>query len=154
MKQGSMVQNVARWLCLISSLLVLVLGVVHLVDRKPRLHWPNNFIDDDGNAISWRSALFSFTPSVFVDAWTPFVFGLVGSASHFEGVGKGVGFVTKDFMTAAIFQLIMALFAAIAYNGGLGIIFSVVTFTASLMAFITAFTDEDSASLDFVVRRR
>eukprot|EP01056_Protomagalhaensia_sp_Gyna25_P000876 Protomagalhaensia_sp_Gyna_25__875@NODE_1422_length_1850_cov_541_589729_g1147_i0_p3_GENE_NODE_1422_length_1850_cov_541_589729_g1147_i0NODE_1422_length_1850_cov_541_589729_g1147_i0_p3_ORF_typecomplete_len156_score10_91_NODE_1422_length_1850_cov_541_589729_g1147_i028495 len=151
MKQGSALQTATRWLCLISSALVLVLGVVHLIDRSPRLVWPNRFADDV-NADKWRAQLFTFMPTYFVDRWTPFTFGLVGAVAHLQDVGMGVGLVTKDFLTAGIFQLVMAMFAALAYNGGLGIIFSCVTFAASLMSFITAFTEEDSASLEMAIK--
>eukprot|EP01057_Protomagalhaensia_wolfi_P001311 Protomagalhaensia_wolfi_Nauph_80__1310@NODE_1783_length_1340_cov_1393_476556_g1389_i0_p2_GENE_NODE_1783_length_1340_cov_1393_476556_g1389_i0NODE_1783_length_1340_cov_1393_476556_g1389_i0_p2_ORF_typecomplete_len160_score17_27_NODE_1783_length_1340_cov_1393_476556_g1389_i0117596 len=155
MKEGSALQTATRWLCLISSILVLVLGVVHLIDRNPRLVWPGNEnrgFADDNNADRWRAQLFTFMPTYFVDRWTPFTFGLVGAAAHLQDVGMGVGLVTKDFLTAGIFQLVMAMFAALAYNGGLGIIFSCVTFAASLMSFITAFTEEDSASLDMAIK--
>lgn len=157
MKSGSTLQTVTRWLCFIASILTAVLGVVHLVDSKARLHWPGSgqkFHDDAVNQVTWRYNLFTLMPTIFVDNWTPLVLGLAGTAAHFEDVGHGISFLTKDFLTAAIFQLICALFADLAYNGGLGIIFSIFAFAASLFGFVTAFSDEDSASLELAILSR
>eukprot|EP01054_Gregarina_sp_Poly1_P000994 Gregarina_sp_Poly_1__993@NODE_1241_length_4666_cov_269_446184_g846_i0_p3_GENE_NODE_1241_length_4666_cov_269_446184_g846_i0NODE_1241_length_4666_cov_269_446184_g846_i0_p3_ORF_typecomplete_len156_score15_50COPI_assoc/PF08507_10/2_1COPI_assoc/PF08507_10/51_NODE_1241_length_4666_cov_269_446184_g846_i0513980 len=155
MKSGSALQTATRWMCFIASVLTVVLGIVHLIDKSPRLKWPDgSFHDDATNMQRWRFQLFTFSPNVFVDSWTPLVLGLAGTAAHFEGVGGGVGFLTKDFLTTAIFQLICALFANLAYNGGLGILFSIVAFAASLFGFVTAFSDEDSASLEVAVLSR
>eukprot|EP01054_Gregarina_sp_Poly1_P000992 Gregarina_sp_Poly_1__991@NODE_1241_length_4666_cov_269_446184_g846_i0_p4_GENE_NODE_1241_length_4666_cov_269_446184_g846_i0NODE_1241_length_4666_cov_269_446184_g846_i0_p4_ORF_typecomplete_len156_score10_38_NODE_1241_length_4666_cov_269_446184_g846_i019332400 len=155
MKSGSFLQTATRWLCLIASCLTVVLGIVHLIDTSPRLKWPTGkFHDDFTNMDRWRAQLFTFSPNVFVDCWTPLVLGLAGTTAHFDGVGGGIGFLTKDFLTAAIFQLICAFFADLAYNGGLGILFSIFAFAASLLGFVTAFTDEDSASLELSILSR
>eukprot|EP01055_Gregarina_sp_Pseudo9_P000228 Gregarina_sp_Pseudo_9__227@NODE_1148_length_1837_cov_198_471079_g1074_i0_p4_GENE_NODE_1148_length_1837_cov_198_471079_g1074_i0NODE_1148_length_1837_cov_198_471079_g1074_i0_p4_ORF_typecomplete_len156_score24_27DUF4064/PF13273_6/35DUF4064/PF13273_6/43_NODE_1148_length_1837_cov_198_471079_g1074_i05551022 len=151
MKSGSLLQTVTRWLCLISSVLTAVLGIVHLIDTKARIYWPSGKFHEDLNKSTWRDMLFTFRPNTFVDCWTPLVLGLAGTAAHFEGVGGGISFLTKDFLTAAIFQLICAFFADLAYNGGLGILFSIFAFAASLLGFVAAFTDEDNASLELAV---
>eukprot|EP01054_Gregarina_sp_Poly1_P004616 Gregarina_sp_Poly_1__4615@NODE_246_length_10752_cov_151_576135_g216_i0_p12_GENE_NODE_246_length_10752_cov_151_576135_g216_i0NODE_246_length_10752_cov_151_576135_g216_i0_p12_ORF_typecomplete_len151_score11_15SfLAP/PF11139_8/0_0069Colicin_V/PF02674_16/1_2Colicin_V/PF02674_16/6_1e03Colicin_V/PF02674_16/7_5DUF1700/PF08006_11/4e02DUF1700/PF08006_11/0_84CbiQ/PF02361_16/2_7e02CbiQ/PF02361_16/5_7DUF202/PF02656_15/19DUF202/PF02656_15/3_2e02_NODE_246_length_10752_cov_151_576135_g216_i082978749 len=148
MRKGSGLQNISRWLGFVVGLLTLILGLVHFFDSKPRLRWPAGRFRDDNNASSWRWTLFSFAPSIFIDNWTPAVFGVVGLVAHFGKHAGPCGFVTKDFLSYAIFLLIVALFANLAYNGGLGIIFSIVSFLATLLCFITAFSQQDSASLD------
>eukprot|EP01056_Protomagalhaensia_sp_Gyna25_P005130 Protomagalhaensia_sp_Gyna_25__5129@NODE_597_length_3042_cov_316_815185_g463_i0_p2_GENE_NODE_597_length_3042_cov_316_815185_g463_i0NODE_597_length_3042_cov_316_815185_g463_i0_p2_ORF_typecomplete_len157_score22_34BaxI_1/PF12811_7/61BaxI_1/PF12811_7/0_32COPI_assoc/PF08507_10/4_5MscS_TM/PF12794_7/3_4e02MscS_TM/PF12794_7/0_11DUF2367/PF10164_9/13DUF2367/PF10164_9/62DUF4064/PF13273_6/8_4DUF4064/PF13273_6/1e03DUF4064/PF13273_6/41DUF2627/PF11118_8/24DUF2627/PF11118_8/12DUF2627/PF11118_8/6e02_NODE_597_len len=154
MKQGTALQTTTRWLCFIASILTFALGIVHIVDTKPRIHWPPRGFADDNNAASWRYTLFTFMPSTFVDLWTPFVLGLAGIFAHFANVSKIVAFLTHDFLTAALFQAVCGLFATLAYNGGLGIIFSVFCFLASLMCFIVAFSQQESASLEIKVATR
>eukprot|EP01057_Protomagalhaensia_wolfi_P001933 Protomagalhaensia_wolfi_Nauph_80__1932@NODE_2211_length_1167_cov_818_861702_g1725_i0_p1_GENE_NODE_2211_length_1167_cov_818_861702_g1725_i0NODE_2211_length_1167_cov_818_861702_g1725_i0_p1_ORF_typecomplete_len157_score4_92DUF2627/PF11118_8/27DUF2627/PF11118_8/6_1_NODE_2211_length_1167_cov_818_861702_g1725_i075545 len=102
MKQGTALQKTTRWLCFIASILTFALGIVHIVDTKPRLHWPPRGFADDNNASSWRYTLFTFMPSTFVDLWTPFVLGLAGIFAHFANVSRLVGFLTHDFLTAAV----------------------------------------------------
>ncbi|EZG46747.1 putative transmembrane protein [Gregarina niphandrodes] len=138
---------VGKFMHLFASLLTLVVGLVHLSKRKPRIHWPDSgFITD--NNIYWRYQMFSFAPSVFIDNWTAVVLGGWGIMSHLQVSGRFLGAPAKSFITASIFLIFMGLFGTLAYAGGLGIIFSIFTFLAAVIALVLAFTNNQSASLE------
>lgn len=69
MKSGSALQTTVRALCLVSSVLLTVVGLIHIFKAEPRIKWPdskwNQSFSDDINIGSWRFQLFSFAPSVF-----------------------------------------------------------------------------------------
>eukprot|EP01056_Protomagalhaensia_sp_Gyna25_P003744 Protomagalhaensia_sp_Gyna_25__3743@NODE_3364_length_605_cov_3_858657_g2820_i0_p1_GENE_NODE_3364_length_605_cov_3_858657_g2820_i0NODE_3364_length_605_cov_3_858657_g2820_i0_p1_ORF_typecomplete_len165_score2_60DUF4818/PF16089_5/4_4e03DUF4818/PF16089_5/0_03DUF4818/PF16089_5/8_5e03DUF202/PF02656_15/19DUF202/PF02656_15/95RseC_MucC/PF04246_12/64RseC_MucC/PF04246_12/52_NODE_3364_length_605_cov_3_858657_g2820_i0111584 len=142
---------VGKWIGLISSVLTLVLGFVHLVTIDASVKWPSgsNFIKDV-QATTWRYPLFTFRPDAFFDIWTPFVFGVVGVMAHikqFPNICK----LTKNFLRYFVFLLVAALFANLGYNGGLGIICGSVTLLAALFAVIIFFVSDGNACLDLSI---
>lgn len=142
---------VGKWLGLISSVLTLVLGIVHLVTIDASVKWPagSDFIKDVQKE-TWRDRLFTFQPDLFFDAWTPFVFGAIGVMAHikqFPNICK----LTKNFLRYFVFLFIMALFANLGYNGGLGILFGSVTLLAALFALIIFFMSDGNACLDLSI---
>eukprot|EP01056_Protomagalhaensia_sp_Gyna25_P000878 Protomagalhaensia_sp_Gyna_25__877@NODE_1422_length_1850_cov_541_589729_g1147_i0_p2_GENE_NODE_1422_length_1850_cov_541_589729_g1147_i0NODE_1422_length_1850_cov_541_589729_g1147_i0_p2_ORF_typecomplete_len158_score16_54_NODE_1422_length_1850_cov_541_589729_g1147_i06731146 len=141
---------VAKWTGLISSVLTLVLGLVHIIKIDARVHWPNGSFIDDNQAGSWRWPLFTFQPDRFFDIWTPFLLGLLGVMAHirqFPNICK----LTKDFVRYFIFLFIVALFGNLGYNGGLGIIVGSVTLLAALFVLIVIFVNNENACLDLSI---
>ncbi|CDJ51419.1 hypothetical protein, conserved [Eimeria brunetti] len=111
---------VTSWMGLAAGALTLILWCFLLPASKVRLSVePGNFLGDV-NQQRWRQALFSFTPEVFVDVWTPFIFGTVSVVAHFNTFESS--FITGDFFRFFFWNLIMALFGNLGYAGGLGII--------------------------------
>ncbi|PHJ23712.1 transmembrane protein, partial [Cystoisospora suis] len=78
--------TLVKWLGLITGMLTLVLWAIHVYDKKVSASLPVGDADffEDINLSSWRNTLFSFNPDVFVDAWTPFIMGLMAILMHFE----------------------------------------------------------------------
>lgn len=148
MQSGDAKTQVARVLHLLASILTLVAGLIHVFQRRPKISWPDHFIDDV-NMVKWRAVMFSLAPSVFIDNWTAVVLGLWGVLSHMKNAGSILGAPTIDFLNGGIFLLIMALWGTIAYAGGIGIIFSCFSFLGSLTCLILAFVDNKQASLEF-----
>lgn len=115
MKLGSNLQAATKWLGIIVGFLTITLGIIHMIDRNPRLEWPAgaNFLDDT-NYKTWRVALFSLAPKVFskiscciskyssVDTWTPMVFGIWALLAHFPKSGRIFTIVTKDFLNYGV----------------------------------------------------
>ncbi|CDJ56962.1 hypothetical protein, conserved [Eimeria maxima] len=111
--------TVTSWMGLTAGVLTLILWCFLLPASKVRLSVePGNFLGDV-NQERWRQALFSFTPEVFVDVWTPFIFGTISVVAHFSSFEF---FITGDFFRFFFWNLIMALFGNLGYAGGLGII--------------------------------
>lgn len=143
------VQASARWIGAISSVLTFVLGIVHIVTYPASVSWPDGGFLDDVNAWSWRS-LFTFAPSVIATQWTPLLFGILGILMHMDK--KYLQWGTATFAHYFVFNFVKGLFADIAYAGGLGIIFSVVTWITCLLCLICYFLADENASLGLTVR--
>ncbi|OEH80412.1 uncharacterized protein LOC34621397 [Cyclospora cayetanensis] len=112
--------TVTSWMGFMSGVFTLILWCFLLPASKVRLYVePGNFMGDV-NQERWRQALFSFTPEVFVDVWTPFLFGAVSLVAHFSSFELPL--VTGDYFRFFCWNLVMALFANLGYAGGLGII--------------------------------
>eukprot|EP01053_Blabericola_migrator_P000194 Blabericola_migrator_1__193@NODE_1051_length_5591_cov_140_882513_g723_i0_p3_GENE_NODE_1051_length_5591_cov_140_882513_g723_i0NODE_1051_length_5591_cov_140_882513_g723_i0_p3_ORF_typecomplete_len158_score13_27Phage_holin_1/PF04531_13/34Phage_holin_1/PF04531_13/26Formdeh_trans/PF09163_11/1_5Formdeh_trans/PF09163_11/2_2e03DUF2231/PF09990_9/25DUF2231/PF09990_9/5_7e02FeoB_associated/PF12669_7/8_1e03FeoB_associated/PF12669_7/0_75_NODE_1051_length_5591_cov_140_882513_g723_i050355508 len=141
---------VAKWTGLISSVLTVVLGFVHLVRIDARVKWPSGFIDDDQQG-TWRAPLFTFQPDAFFDIWTPMVLGVMGIMAHIKQFPNLCAMLTKDFTRYFIYLLVTALFGNLGYNGGLGIIVGAVTLLAALFALISIFVDNSTACLDLSI---
>eukprot|EP01055_Gregarina_sp_Pseudo9_P000229 Gregarina_sp_Pseudo_9__228@NODE_1148_length_1837_cov_198_471079_g1074_i0_p3_GENE_NODE_1148_length_1837_cov_198_471079_g1074_i0NODE_1148_length_1837_cov_198_471079_g1074_i0_p3_ORF_typecomplete_len160_score11_81DUF4818/PF16089_5/4_8e03DUF4818/PF16089_5/0_17DUF4818/PF16089_5/4_4e03_NODE_1148_length_1837_cov_198_471079_g1074_i011091588 len=142
---------VGKWIGFISSVLTVVLGIVHLVTIDASVKWPpgSDFIKDV-QASTWRYPLFTFRPDDFFDIWTPFVFGVVGVMAHikqFPNICK----ITKNFLRYFVFLFVVALFANLGYNGGLGIIFGAVTLLGALFSLIIFFVSDGNACLDLSI---
>ncbi|EZG46744.1 putative transmembrane protein [Gregarina niphandrodes] len=138
----------ARWVGLSSSLLTLVLGVVHLCRQHVSIHWPSKihaaFLDDVQQA-AWRTRVFTLAPDYFLECWTPVLVGLIGVACH-SNYFRLTQKVTSNFGFYFVFLMIQALFANIGYRGGLGILVSVVSFVAALLALIAGFMERSASA--------
>ncbi|KAL8430056.1 hypothetical protein ACSSS7_006186 [Eimeria intestinalis] len=154
-RPGVMVRNadgpanlatVTSWMGLIAGVMTLILWCFLLPASKVRLSIaPGNFLSDV-NQTRWRQALFSFTPEVFVDVWTPFLFGAVSVAAHFNKFD--VPWVTGDFFRFFFWNLGMALFANLGYAGGLGIICGSFTLLVAFFALVCLCVCNGSAKLN------
>lgn len=146
------IQKVARWSGLIASLLVLLVGIVNIATSNAHCKWPADGFTDDVNYSTWRMALFTFEPSVFVDKWTPIFFGLIGTFCHY--VQFDLKIITRNFIRFFVFHVISGLFACIGYCGGLGILCSVVVWFTCLMSLIAGIMNGDAqASLELSMSR-
>lgn len=137
------VHTLTSYLGLISSVLSMVLGIVHVCNVRARIHWPEYRVIDDVQKYTWRMPLFTFTPDIFLDVWTPFFFGLIGTMAHISNFAA-VRRMTHDYIHYLVFLLIQGLFANIGYDGGLGIIVSAVTFAAALFALVGWLMDKEA----------
>lgn len=140
-----------KWLGFLGSCLTLVLGCLHIFLIGATVHWPTGKITDDVQAATWRAPMFSLVPAVLLETWTPFIVGLVGIFAHFRDY-KRCKVITESFVNYFMFNMFEGLFATIAYNGGLGIIFSVVVWLAALFCFCALLIDDGDASLDLNVK--
>ncbi|EZG46748.1 putative transmembrane protein [Gregarina niphandrodes] len=145
-QSGDAKTQAARIIHILASLLTLVVGLIHVLQKKPRVHWPDKFTDDL-NAATWRATMFSLAPLVLVDNWTAVAMGIWGLLAHMKQAGSFLGAPTVDMLNAGVYLVIMGLWATIAYAGGIGVIFSCVTFLGALVCLILAFVDNQSASL-------
>lgn len=57
------VSIVSKWVGLVASLLVWLLGLIHVIRLKSRINWPENQITDDVQRYSWR-LVFTFVPDI------------------------------------------------------------------------------------------
>lgn len=115
-QNGSALQQTARGTALIGAILTLVVGIIHLSTKKPKIIWPDGeFWDDYPNQHRWRLTLFSFMPDVLsksllvlsaesclVDGWTAFFFGVYGIAAHMKNENSFLQASTKSFLHAAV----------------------------------------------------
>ncbi|KAL8273402.1 hypothetical protein Esti_002647 [Eimeria stiedai] len=138
--------TVTSWMGLMAGVMTLILWCFLLPASKVRLSIaPDNFLSDV-NETRWRQALFSFTPDVFVDLWTPFVFGAVSVSAHFNNFDLHM--VTGDFFRFFLWNLVMALFANMGYAGGLGIICGSFTLLVAFFALVCLCACNGSAKLN------
>lgn len=149
-ENNDLLKTATRYAGFISSILVAILGVVHVAQRKAYLDWPSGAWNDDVNYLPWRGRLFSLHPDALADHWTPCIFGFVGALLHFRTFHVRV--ITKSFIRFFIFHFLMALFGSIGYEGGLGILISIAPFVASLLSLITFFVCDDTADLNLYWR--
>lgn len=138
--------TVTSWMGLIAGVMTLILWCFLLPASKVRLSVsPGNFLDDV-NQKRWRQALFSFSPEVFVDVWTPFLFGAVSIVAHFTNFDLFL--VTGDFFRFFCWNLVMALFANMGYSGGLGIICGSFTLLVAFFSLVCLCACNGSAKLN------
>ncbi|KEP65307.1 UNVERIFIED_CONTAM: hypothetical protein HHA_286770 [Hammondia hammondi] len=128
---------VTRWLGLIAGLLTLIQWCFILPSKDVSLSVDNGDFLKDINHDSWRFALFSFVPEVFIDIWTPFVMGMISVLCHFDFYP--IDFNSKNFAVFFVWNCLQALFGNLGYCGGIGIIsgsFSLLVSLLSLICFI------------------
>ncbi|XRB01173.1 Transmembrane protein [Pycnococcus provasolii] len=128
---------------LLVGLLVMVIGFIHLDnvlvefcdDRVqncvgPSLVWANsdNPVADVNGPFAggftlgqprWRN-VFTLRPDVFLDVWSPLMFGIIMVLCHFANFK--VNFIAGSWARMAFFYLFGSLFAIFGYAGNLGII--------------------------------
>ncbi|EZG50496.1 putative transmembrane protein [Gregarina niphandrodes] len=142
------VQAATSWIGFVASCLTLLLGIFHVCNVKARIKWPSGSVIEDVQWSTWRAPLFTFTPDMFFDVWTPFFFGLLGCLAHLSQFSL-VNRIAKDFIHYFVFLMIQGLFGNIGYDGGMGIIVSGFTFLAALFSLISFFMDQEAqASLN------
>eukprot|EP00921_Rhytidocystis_pertsovi_P009990 GHVQ01015973.1.p1 GENE.GHVQ01015973.1~~GHVQ01015973.1.p1 ORF type:complete len:179 (+),score=7.26 GHVQ01015973.1:111-647(+) len=149
-KQNHTYAQVVRYMSLVAGFLTLILGFISICARHARLTViEGKFALDDTNKYSWRFELFSFVPSVFIDVWTPFVFGMVTVMVNFNGFN--CNFITQNFGRLFLWLFITAMFANLGYAGGIGIIFGSYTLVVTLLALIANFICDGPACLEFAM---
>ncbi|KAL8440513.1 hypothetical protein Efla_007245 [Eimeria flavescens] len=144
--------RVTSWLAFVSGVLSLVVFFFMMPSVSPRvLVFDGNFADDY-NRDSWRFAMFSFVPDVFVDIWTPFVMGMISILCHFDEFG--FTWMSKTYAHLFAWNFVLALFGQIGYSGVIGIIASSVTLLCTLFCLICAFiVDDKSPKLGLKTRK-
>ncbi|PFH33110.1 hypothetical protein BESB_083090 [Besnoitia besnoiti] len=142
---------VTRWLGFISGVFTMSLWCFLLPTTKASISIPHNFLDDV-NRETWRLQLFSFSPDVFIDMWTPFVMGLAAVLCHFENFN--LSFITQDFMRFFLWNFILALFGNLGYAGGMGVVVGCVTLLTTFFSLICIFVCNGSAKLDIRFGKR
>jgi len=133
-----MFSKIVAWISMISSCLVLIVGLFRICASGAHVAWNNNNATFDTNSLSWRMTLFSFDPNILADAWTPIIMGLVGIVFHLKNAPTLVEPLSKTYWRLFWYHLTMGLFGCIGYAGNLGIICSVVVFIACLLQLIAA----------------
>lgn len=130
-----------RWIGLITGALTLLQWCFLLPSKDVSLKVGNDFIEDV-NQLTWRGTLFSFVPDVFIDVWTPFVFGFISLLCHFNFYP--ITFNCKNFCVFFLWNLVQALFANLGYSGGIGIIVGSVSLLAALLSLICFILNRDA----------
>ena len=163
--------GIVRILMLLSGVLTCVVGVIHVADAihpwctdatadvscvGRYLVWNSGdagALRDSNKAPLWRS-IFSFSPSIFLDLWTPLFFGLISVFLHFPGLRMKS---LNNWYRISLFFLITALFANFGYTGNLGIIVGFFTSLVSVLALLTPLflkpAQTESLYLDIVSSR-
>eukprot|EP01056_Protomagalhaensia_sp_Gyna25_P001945 Protomagalhaensia_sp_Gyna_25__1944@NODE_2035_length_1335_cov_382_981481_g1680_i0_p2_GENE_NODE_2035_length_1335_cov_382_981481_g1680_i0NODE_2035_length_1335_cov_382_981481_g1680_i0_p2_ORF_typecomplete_len163_score28_42Peptidase_U4/PF03419_13/0_084DUF3054/PF11255_8/0_17_NODE_2035_length_1335_cov_382_981481_g1680_i0165653 len=142
-----------KWCGLLGSGLTLLLGCLHIFLIGASIEWPQHRpITDDVQASTWRAPMFSLVPDILLETWTPFVVGLLGILAHFRD-HRRLHFITESFVNYFVFNMFEGLFATIAYNGGIGILFSIVVWLAAFFSLCALIIDDGSASLDLNFKR-
>lgn len=139
--------TITCFMSMFSGILTLLLWCFLLPSTSASLSVATGDFLSDVNKKAWREALFSFAPEVFVDVWTPFVFGFVTILSQFASFDSSL--ITKDFFRFAAWHLILALFANLGYLGGLGILCGSFAILTCLFSLVCAATCDVSPKLNF-----
>eukprot|EP01083_Nonionella_stella_P032499 88963_1 len=69
---------------------------------------------------AWRARVFSLVPDVFMDNWTPLIFGLIAVAQCIAGMQSD--WISGSLLKALLFHIVMMLFACFGYAGQAGIV--------------------------------
>ena len=86
---------------------------------------------------AWRSSVFSLVPDVFVDNWTPLIFGIIATLQCIDGFQSN--WVSGSMLKALIFNVVMMLFACFGYSGQAGIVIGFVQALAGFFILIALF---------------
>eukprot|EP00922_Rhytidocystis_sp_ex-Travisia-forbesii_P006919 GHVS01010117.1.p1 GENE.GHVS01010117.1~~GHVS01010117.1.p1 ORF type:complete len:180 (-),score=30.30 GHVS01010117.1:242-781(-) len=138
-----------RWLTFIAGVCTMVLGFWSVCEKHVSLEVDDTGFTNDVNKYTWRIALFSFTPHVFVDVWTPMVMGLLTTIIHFPSFH--IDILSQNFWRMFLWLFITAMFGNLGYVGGIGIIVGSITLLADLFCLITAFFHEGPACLELTL---
>lgn len=135
---------ISNWIAFISSCLSFITFAFRVIgNSNTHLDWCNNFFDDSCNRGSWRGTTFSFAPSVFVDAWTPFVFGFIGVFLHIKSESFKVKFLLQNWIVFFVFHFLMSMFGNLGYANGVGIIIGSICLVGNLFQFVAIFICKD-----------
>lgn len=139
--------QITSWLGFICGCLTLVVWCFLLPAVSPRINVSSRDFIKDVNKETWRLAVFSFAPEVFIDFWTPFVMGVISILCHLDRFK--LDWICKSFLQFFLWNFILALFGNIGYSGGIGIIVASFTLLTTLLSLLCVFVcDKDqSASL-------
>jgi len=132
--------TVASVLCFIASVLTLLVGLIHFVQKAEDLDVnfsDCSFFQEDCNG-GWRN-VFTFRPNVFFDIWTPLVFGLLGIGLHCRFVYYKI---VLNYMTYAFFMIVTALFANVGYVGLCGVLAAAFSVACALVCVIVRLMGE------------
>eukprot|EP00922_Rhytidocystis_sp_ex-Travisia-forbesii_P070603 GHVS01105440.1.p1 GENE.GHVS01105440.1~~GHVS01105440.1.p1 ORF type:complete len:383 (-),score=124.58 GHVS01105440.1:801-1949(-) len=176
--EPSILGPVTLWVCFASSLLTILLALVVIFASGASIHWPTPFAItstanhyqsggggglpssfpssssssaflSDVNQMYWRSRLFSFTPSVLIDKFTPLLMGILSLLLHTHPFSSAVvRSVTLSFTRLFAWTLCVALWGNLGYAGGLGIVIGTLTLLASVLCFISMWVCDGPASLN------
>lgn len=145
--------RVTSWLGFACGILSLVVFLFLMRTVSPRIHVYNDHFTKDYNRGSWRLAMFSFIPDVFVDIWTPFVMGMISILCHFGEFQ--LDWMCRSYGHFFVWNFVMALFGQIGYSGIIGIICSSFTFLCTLLSLVCACVVKDqSAKLYLTTAKR
>ncbi|KAL8269704.1 hypothetical protein Esti_006377 [Eimeria stiedai] len=136
--------RITSWMGFVSGVLSLVVFFFMMPSVSPRILMFSENFTSDFNRNSWRFAMFSFVPDVFVDIWTPFVMGLISICCHFGEFD--LGWMCRTYAHFFIWNFVMALFGQIGYSGIIGIIASAVTLLCTLCSLICAVIVRDKSA--------
>lgn len=144
--------KVTSWLGLACGALSLMVFFFLMPAVSPRIVVFSGNFAKDYNRHTWRFAMFSFVPDVFVDIWTPFVMGMISILCHFGEFN--FDWMCKTYGHFFVWNFVMALFGQIGYSGIVGIIASSFTFLCTLFCLICAFLVKDrSAKLNLTTAK-
>ncbi|CDJ63033.1 hypothetical protein, conserved [Eimeria necatrix] len=129
--------KVTGWLGVITGAFTIIVWCFLLSARDPKIKLDSEDALNDINKVFWRLALFTFTPSVFFDIWTPFVMGFVSILCHFQKFD--LTWMCKTYIHYFIWNFALGLFGNIGYAGGVGIICSAFAFLTALLSLICIF---------------
>ncbi|CDJ39229.1 hypothetical protein, conserved [Eimeria tenella] len=152
---GDAKQTLARvtsWMGFACGVLSIIVFFFLMPAVSPRVVVYEDSFTKDYNRDSWRIAMFSFIPDVFVDIWTPFVMGMISIFCHFGEFN--LGWMCKTYAHFFVWNFMLALFGQIGYSGVVGIIASAFTFLCTLLSLICAFLVPDqSAKLQLTTQK-
>jgi len=135
-----------------AALGTLTVGIIHVVLKFPDpcnpevnscvgegLFWPGDnqdFVQDINGPPSgnlWRS-MFTLAPTVLLDIWTPFVFGVIATMTQLTS--NRWEKTCSSWTRVLLFHLVMALFANFGYAGCLGVLIGFISIVVASIAFI------------------
>lgn len=136
--------KVTSWLGFACGVLSLVVFFFMMPSVSPRVVVYSDGFTEDYNRHTWRFAMFSFVPDVFIDIWTPFVMGMISICCHFGEFN--FDWMCKTYGHFFIWNFVMALFGQIGYSGVIGIIASSFTLLCTLFSLICFFMVRDQSA--------
>ncbi|KAL8443300.1 hypothetical protein Emag_005947 [Eimeria magna] len=148
-----MFAKATSWLGLFCGVFTIIVWCFLLKALSPKIKVDKSDALSDINKGFWRSAMFTFAPSVFFDIWTPFVMGCISVFCHFRQYS--LGWMCRTYLHFFVWNFALALFGNIGYAGGVGIICSAFSFLCALMSLICIFIARDqSPSLELQMPER
>ena len=85
----------------------------------------------------WRSNVFSLVPDIFIDNWTPLIFGIIAVLQCIGGFQSD--WISGSLLKVLIFHIVMMLFACFGYSGQAGIIVGFIQALAGFLVLIAMF---------------
>lgn len=141
----SMLGKAICWLTLISGILTVLVWCFLLPSVNASLSVQDGDFLADVNKGSFRFAMFSFVPAVFIDIWTPFIMGFISILTQFKNFR--VDWLNKSYARLFLWNFTVALFANLGYSGGIGIIVGSVTLCVTLLCLVMAILQDGECCL-------
>jgi len=82
-----------------------------------------------GDEYKWRD-VFTFLPDLFIDFWTPVVFGIISVAAHIGHTRWNL--ISDNWMRYALWSIIQACWGSIGYAGNLGVMVGILNLGVAL----------------------
>lgn len=141
----------ASCVCFIASLCTMALGIALLVQKIEglKVRFEECEVLEAECDQQWRF-VFSLQPDVFLDLWTPTIFGVLGVSVHVNCLRLNAlcdRLLPTGYMQYAFFMLATALFGNVGYCGKLGVIFGAISGAACLACVLVRLAGEQGIKM-------